>query len=340
MSTGKGGGSVKAPKPEEYIGLVNAQAKANRLNKSTPFGKLVYKNAGEKPMTFKQWSKRNPQTEDQVMNQRGEYTTSIKRDMRGEYDKYLKNNPREKTAKFKFSPEVKGLFERQFEGDSYDNYADEYVNRFNELQQPQRDYNQDRFEQSMANRGIPEGSDVYGDVFRTTIGDPVAREDLMATQMAQGIGDNRKMQDWQRLMQAMGSTGFGVPGVDVMGAGNMAANANFHNANLSAQRQSDMFNTMAQMGAAAMMSGCSRDLKHNKYPVTTLDQLRGIPIERWTYNEGIGDEGDHISPYAEDFKEAFGVGDGKTIAFIDMMGVLLRSVQELAAEVQDLKCKQ
>lgn len=339
MSTGKGAGSVKAPQPEEYIGLVNAQADANRVNTSTPFGKVVYRNAGAKPLSFKKWSKQNPQNDEPVMNQRGEYNYAPQRDLKKEYSTYLKRHPQEKTAQFKYSPELRSMFNEQFDGDSYDNYANEYMDRFTELQQPQRDYNLDQFQQSMVNRGLPEGSDVYGDLYRTTIADPVARENLMGTQMAQSMGDNRRNQDWQRLSQAMGLSQLNVPGLDVMGAGNMAANANMNNAMIDAEQNSNMWNTMAALGSAYLMAGCSRDYKHNKHPVTTLDQLMTIPVEGWTYNPGIGDESNHISPYAEDFQQAFGVGDGKTIAFIDMIGVLMRSVQELTEEVRELKCK-
>ena len=35
---------------------------------------------------------------------------------------------------------------------------------------------------------------------------------------------------------------------------------------------------------------------------------------------------------AQDFRDAFGVGDGKTIHLVDVMGVLLGAIKELAQQ--------
>ena len=61
-------------------------------------------------------------------------------------------------------------------------------------------------------------------------------------------------------------------------------------------------------------------------------------MERWRYNADTGWEtGDHIGPYAEDFRELFGIGDGSTINIIDALGVALSAIKGLAEKVERLE---
>ena len=77
----------------------------------------------------------------------------------------------------------------------------------------------------------------------------------------------------------------------------------------------------------------SKELKDSKAPVDAseiLASLMNLPVEKWKYIEGGSD---HIGPYAEDFKELFGYGDGTTIPIVDAIGVLMASVKALAEKV-------
>ena len=77
-----------------------------------------------------------------------------------------------------------------------------------------------------------------------------------------------------------------------------------------------------------------RDITHE----VTLEKLEDLPVERWRYKEGLGlGEGDHIGPYSEDFKETFGLGDGKTINIIDAVGIGLSATKGLAKKVKLLE---
>lgn len=67
-----------------------------------------------------------------------------------------------------------------------------------------------------------------------------------------------------------------------------------------------------------------------------LQQVRDMPVEEWTYREGVADGGRHIGPYAEDFTDATGRGDGRTIHLGDAMGVTMGAVQELDRKVTAL----
>jgi hypothetical protein len=81
----------------------------------------------------------------------------------------------------------------------------------------------------------------------------------------------------------------------------------------------------------------SKAVKESKRPVSSgeiLAAMKELPVERWKY---INHKEDHIGPYAEDFRELFGVGDGKTINVIDAIGVLMASVKALAKELDEVK---
>jgi len=83
--------------------------------------------------------------------------------------------------------------------------------------------------------------------------------------------------------------------------------------------------------------GSSKEIKHDKKPSTdNLAKLEAMPVEEWTYNEGQGDGGTHVGPYAEDFQAATGKGDGKSINVIDAIGVTMGAVKEVGAQVKKL----
>lgn len=111
----------------------------------------------------------------------------------------------------------------------------------------------------------------------------------------------------------------------------------------SAQQQQAGANAaglMSGIGTAAglgLMAFSSKEYKEDKQPVEgALDAVNSMPVESWKYKEGIGDEGEHIGPYAEDFQKATGKGDGKTINLVDGMGITMKAVQELSEKVDQL----
>ena len=89
--------------------------------------------------------------------------------------------------------------------------------------------------------------------------------------------------------------------------------------------------TVSAIGKTAMIAGMSsRDSKDIHFELTEeniLNQLAELPIFLWNYK---GDDITHMGPTAEDFKEKFGVGDGKTIALIDVMGITMLALKALA----------
>lgn len=92
-------------------------------------------------------------------------------------------------------------------------------------------------------------------------------------------------------------------------------------------------------GYAYGRGGSSKDIKTDKREVEdgkTLKGIKRLDVEKWKYKDD-GEGREHIGAYAEDFKREFGVGDGKTIDFIDAVGVTMKAVQDLAGEVDSLK---
>ena len=94
---------------------------------------------------------------------------------------------------------------------------------------------------------------------------------------------------------------------------------------------------MPAAGSAGFLLS-SRDYKEDLGPIDILDNVKRLPIRRWKYKKEIGQGEDaHIGPYAEDFRDRFGVGDGKVIALVDYMGVQLAATKRIAERIDDLE---
>ena len=93
------------------------------------------------------------------------------------------------------------------------------------------------------------------------------------------------------------------------------------------------------VGSAAIMAS-SKDWKHDKQPIDereVLNKFDDLTVERWRYIDQFADRFEHIGCYAEDFKDLFGVGDGRSINMIDALGVCMAAIKALSAEVKELR---
>lgn len=71
-----------------------------------------------------------------------------------------------------------------------------------------------------------------------------------------------------------------------------------------------------------------------------LDKVATLEVPKWQYVHDDPDDGpEHIGPYAEDFRDAFGVGDGVTINYLDAIGVLFKGLQEATIEIRQLRAE-
>jgi hypothetical protein len=67
-----------------------------------------------------------------------------------------------------------------------------------------------------------------------------------------------------------------------------------------------------------------------------LEKLASLPVAFWKYIAGE-DREKHVGTFAEDFQEAFGLGNGATIDYRDMVGFLLVGLQALADKVEAME---
>lgn len=88
--------------------------------------------------------------------------------------------------------------------------------------------------------------------------------------------------------------------------------------------------------AIAGIAASSKKLKTDKRKIDeskVLDLVKDLDVEEWRY---IGDEQRHVGPYAEDFRETFGVGDGGTIHLADVAGVTIAAIKALDKKIDGL----
>lgn len=119
-----------------------------------------------------------------------------------------------------------------------------------------------------------------------------------------------------------------------------------YNAQMQAYQAKAAAAGSAWQGAAGIVGGlgsmkCSRTYKTDDAPAERiLDAVKRVPVRSWRYVREIDPRQElHIGPYAEDWKRELGLGDGKEISVIDVCGVLMKCVQELSTEVDQLKNK-
>lgn len=108
------------------------------------------------------------------------------------------------------------------------------------------------------------------------------------------------------------------------------------------QDQQGMAGIMGAIGSIAgaygpsLLALSSKDAKTDKRPIPdgeALGAIRKMPVERWRYKEGMGDGGEHVGPYAQDFQAATGKGDGQTIPLMEAISVTMKAVQDLDKKI-------
>ena len=264
---GGGDDDSDMPPPEDYMPLVRMMMDLNQTDTVSPFGSYTYTPKGPDAQTWDEWSAENQPSGSEgrwirTFNDPGAPLGEGNGDQwiegtmtggtRSDYNDYVTDfdQGRGSTRTFEFSPEGQSMFNKVFDPNSYDNYKNEYMDNYNQLIAPNRIDQQDQFQQGMFNRGLPDTSDVYGDVYRNTVGDPNSRQDLLAASNAQGMATNARNSDFDKLMSSMTGTNFNTTPVDVMGPANMAMNNNMMNQQNNQNNRDNIWNTGTQLGAA------------------------------------------------------------------------------------------
>jgi hypothetical protein len=145
----------------------------------------------------------------------------------------------------------------------------------------------------------------------------------------------------QSMMPLMGMVpNGGAAPIDVTGAYGMnqaGQNAQYQGGVASANATNQMAGQLGTAAIMMMMMMCSRELKDDQGEADTkeaLEAVKALPFHRWKYK---GSEDTHIGTFAEDFNKTLGLGNNPFITLIDMMGVILGSVQELAKRIESLE---
>ncbi len=147
------------------------------------------------------------------------------------------------------TPELQSLFDKQFNPSAYDQYGDDYMANVKGYLDPIYAQQAEDLEQVMANRGQPVGGEEYTDRHRMMM-DAQNQGWQNAAFGAKEAGETARLNDYNRLLSAMGKSSVGVPQVDVLGAANLGMNQR----NIDYQRdQNDsdnIWNTLATLGGA------------------------------------------------------------------------------------------
>lgn len=98
------------------------------------------------------------------------------------------------------------------------------------------------------------------------------------------------------------------------------------------QARNSLIGNIIGTGAALLAFSDEGAKTANRGAGSLLDKLKKVRVEKWKY---IGDDADHIGPYAREFNETFGVGqdNDNMISLVDVMGVTLGAVKELNEKV-------
>jgi len=138
------------------------------------------------------------------------------------------------------------------------------------------------------------------------------------------------MNEFAQQMQAQGMSDALVKSLTQIQLGKAGTEAQ-----KQARKQSDIGNLI--MAGALFFS--SRTFKNSMEPLDNqqiLDSMMELDVEKWKYN---GENAEHIGCYAEDFNERFGVEGDKTISVVDIIGVLMASIQAQQKQIEELRSK-
>lgn len=228
------------------------------------------------------------------------------------------------------------------------------------LLRPGFERDQERLENQLLQRGLPRSSEAAEEETRAlTDRQNLALENLALSSVGAGRAEQSRLlgADLARrggIINEIGALGTGQPvtpsfqptpqigqqSADVLGPfGQLNANVAQQN-QLSQQNKQQNTGALSSIASAALIAGmfaCSQDFKTDNEPVEpVLDRLDRLKVENWRYRWGA-DPPRHIGPYAEQFHELFGVGEETMINPVDAFGICLKAIQELRAEVKELK---
>lgn len=222
----------------------------------------------------------------------------------------------------------------------------------------------------LANQGITAGSEAWNREMQA-IGDQESRADIDALLSAQQYGTNalndaiaarqQRIQEEAFKQQLPVNQAIGFlsgtqvnapqftqrPQSNFQGPNMANVYGNYDNNRLQAW-QAQQAQAGAGLGGLFSLGGSLMGLfssphmkQHITEPAEFLERVNKLKVKTWQYNRAaqVGfnlDDDYHVGPMADDWRDHFG-GNGRTIHVGDAIGVLIKSVQELTTQVEDLQ---
>lgn len=224
------------------------------------------------------------------------------------------------------------------------------------MMKPAIDQGNDRLLTNLQARGIPIGSKAFNDTYgaqQRETQDTISRLAMDADVAAGGeqsrlfsLDSAQRSNAIAELVAAMGG-GYAAPTNNPSGA---VAGVNYsglvgdkYKADM-ASWQNKQNQTAATAGALGNLGGAllmkctasAKDIHADLNPSNAMAVIGSLPLYAWTYKDGEGPDGDtamHVGPMAEDFARLSGLGDGRTISVIDMLGLLTGALQDAVARI-------
>jgi len=214
----------------------------------------------------------------------------------------------------------------------------------------------DRTENMLTQRGLPDTGEAFGnemdDLMRLETDEQLqiaAAADKIGMDKANQMFGQDQMQQQnlrQQLAQMMGLNPEntvqmpGQPGLQMSPADLMGAENNAYNAEMSSYNAG--IGGLSNLGGSAMMAYALSNpaFKEDHREVgDILPRIDLLDVMAWKYKHGFADGGSagfHIGPYADQFKQLFGIGDGVTINMMDAVGILFKAVKELNYKIHQI----
>lgn len=149
----------------------------------------------------------------------------------------------------------------------------------------------------------------------------------------------------QQYIASTGIMNSGFGGAQQGYAGQASTLNQQYNNQLNAWQAQNQANAQSAAGIGSFLGGAAglifsdENVKEDKVPIedgAALEAVKRMPVEEWTYQEGVADGGRHIGTYAQDFKAATGKGDGTSIPVQDAIGITMKAVQDIDAKIEKL----
>lgn len=154
----------KAPDPNE---IIRTQAEVNRVNTESPYGKTSW--TGDQDTGFTQTTELNPEMQgllDQQIAQAGSSSSGKPYMSRRMPDPVAGVPEYQQIVNQGSSPYSSDMSMGNYGDSQYQDLEKALYNREMNLIQPQFDQENDRFAASMSDKGLPVGSEAYGDEYR------------------------------------------------------------------------------------------------------------------------------------------------------------------------------